>query len=219
MNSLTKIINRPGIAGVLAVLAVATVMLTAGHEVMAAEPAPAGAATAKKWDVIYDKSTLGFRGDYGGSGFDGKFKKFNAKIQFDPQHPETGHFDVNIDVSSVTTFNDDWDQVIAEKDWFDVKDHPTSTYVTKSIKPLEGGGYSAIGTLELKGKKHDVELRFRWTQYPDGDVKVDGQARMLAGAKVNRTDFDIGAGHWAEDSTVGFDVMVNVELLLQAAKN
>jgi len=175
------------------------------------------ADTAKAWTVLYDKSTLGFTGDYGGSGFDGKFRKFSAIIQFDPAHPESGHFDVSVDVTSVTTFNDDWDQVISEKDWFDVKTHPTSRYVTSSIKPLDGGGYSALGVLELKGKKHDVELRFQWTQYPDGDVKVMGQARMLAGARVNRTDFDIGAGHWAEDSTVGFDVMVNVDLLLKPA--
>ena len=140
-------------------------------------------------------------------------------IQFDPAHPETGHFDVTVDVSSVTTFNDDWDEVIREKDWFDVKDHPTSRYVTDSIKSMGDGKFSATGTLQLKGKKHPVELRFRWLQYPDGEVKISGQARMLAGAKVNRTDFDIGEGHWAEDSTVGFDVMVNVDLLLKPETN
>jgi polyisoprenoid-binding protein YceI len=190
------------------------------HQVLAAQgQEAAGTTPVKSWDVIYDKSTLGFRGDYGGSGFDGQFKKFKAMIQFDPAHPETGHFDVTVDVSSVTTFNDDWDEVIREKDWFDVKNHPTSRYVTDSIKSMGDGKFSATGTLQLKGKKHPVELRFRWLQYPDGEVKISGQARMLAGAKVNRTDFDIGEGHWAEDSTVGFDVMVNVDLLLKPETN
>lgn len=217
MNIPNIVIKKPGLSAVPGWLAAVLILLATGPQALAADPGTGNGASAKTWNVLYDKSTLGFRGDYGGSGFDGKFRKFNAKIQFDPKHPETGHFDVTIDVSSVTTFNDEWDQSIAEKDWFDVKEHPTSTYVTKSIKPLKGGGYSALGTLKLKGKKHDVELRFHWTQYPDGDVKVRGQARMLAGAKVNRTDFDIGEGHWAEDSTVGFNVMVNVDLLLQAA--
>jgi len=201
--------TKLSVTGVMCRLAALMILIAAAAGVQA--------DSAKAWTVLYDKSTLGFTGDYGGSGFDGKFRKFSAIIQFDPAHPQSGLFDVSVDVTSVTTFNDDWDQVISEKDWFDTKDHPTSRYVTKSIKPLDGGGYSALGVLELKGKKHEVELRFHWTQYPDGDVKVMGQARMLAGAKVNRTDFDIGAGHWAQDNTVGFDVMVNVDLLLKPA--
>lgn len=175
----------------------------------------ADTAQVKSWKMVPDKSKLAFIGDYGGSSFDGEFRKFTPIIKFDPAHPETGHFDVTVDVTSVTTYNDDWDQVISERDWFDAKNHPVAKYVTDSIKPIDNGAFSAMGTLELKGRKHDVELRFHWTQYPDGEVKVAGQARMLGGAKVNRTDFGIGEGSWAKDSTVGFDVMVNVDLLLK----
>lgn len=191
-------------------LLVAIPFLFAAANLMAADAAP-----VKSWKIVPEKSKLAFVGDYGGSNFDGEFRKFSAIIKFDPAHPETGHFDVTVDITSVTTYNDDWDQVISERDWFDSKNHPVSKYVTDSIKAMDNGAYSAIGTLDLKGKKHPVELRFHWTQYPDGEVKIAGQARMLGAAKVNRTDFNIGEGSWAKDSTVGFDVMVNVDLLLK----
>ena len=201
--------KRKTFSGLFTLLA-AIPFLFAAANLMAADTAP-----VKSWKMVPGKSKLAFVGDYGGSNFDGEFRKFSAIIKFDPAHPETGHFDVTVDVTSVTTYNDDWDQVISERDWFDTKNHPVSKYVTESIKPIDNGAFSAMGTLELKGKKHDVELRFHWTQYPDGEVKVAGQARMLGGAKVNRTDFGIGEGSWAKDSTVGFDVMVNVDLLLK----
>lgn len=202
------------VTGLLSWLTVFLILCGVADQVVA-DPEASDDGPAKTWNVQYDKSTLGFRGDYGGSGFDGEFRKFSAIIQFDPKHPETGHFDVSVDVTSVTTFNDDWDQVIGERDWFDIKGHPQSRYVTDSIKPLDGGGYTAMGILDLKGKQHDVELRFHWQEYPDGEVKVTGQARMLGAANVNRTEFGIGEGSWAQDSTVGFNVMVNVDLLLK----
>ena len=194
-----------------------TLLILFATNLLAADTAPAPSDPVKAWNFVPEKSRLAFTGDYGGSSFDGEFGTFSAIIQFDPAVPETGHFDVTVDITSVTTYNDDWDQVISERDWFDSKNHPVSKYVTNSIKPLDNGGFSALGVLDLKGRKHDVELRYHWTEYPDGEVKIAGQARMLGAANVNRTDFGIGEGSWTKDSTVGFDVMVNVDLLLQPA--
>ena len=60
-----------------------------------------------------------------------------------------------------------------------------------------------------------MELHFTWTQTADGGALLEGQAKLLGDAKVNRRDFRIGDGEWYEDSTIGFQVLVKVSLLLE----
>ena len=188
----------------LLILALCTMLFTA----------EANAGDVPSWSIIKDKSKLGFKSSYAGTEFDGRFKEYNARILFDPENPETGLFDVDIDVTSVTTYNSERDFSIGDKDWFYFSKYPQSKYLTKSIKSAGGNKYVAIGTLNLKGHQQDVELRFTWDEYPNGDVKVEGQARMLADADINRVEFGIGEGSWAKDDTVGFVVLVKIDLLL-----
>ena len=171
--------------------------------------------SVQAWQIVPDKSKLGFTSNYGGVEFDGRFKKYDAKILFDPKNPEAGSFNVNIDTTSITTFSSERDSVIGDPEWFNFSKFPTSTYVTKSIKAVSGNKYVAVGTLDLKGHKKDVTLNFTWDEYPNGDVKVEGEAKMLADADVKRTDFDIGSGTWKDDDTIGFNVKVKIKLLLK----
>ena len=161
------------------------------------------------WQIDHDKSRLGFTSNYAGVEFDGRFKKYTAEILFDPKNPEAGSFNVN--------FSSERDSVIGDPEWFNFGKYPASTYVTKSIKAVSGNKYVAVGTLDLKGHKKDVTLNFTWDEYPNGDVKVEGEARMLADADVKRTDFDIGSGTWKDDDTIGFVVKVKIRLLLKKA--
>ena len=179
---------------------------------------PAVVAAMPLWNVEQDKSRLGFIGDYAGTEFRGEFKKFSAIIRFDPEHPESGHFDVTIDTTSVTTYNDDWDDVISYQEWFNSKEYPVSKYVTHSISTLDDDKYLAVGTLDLKGRQRDVELRFTWTTLASGEVSIKGQARMVGHAEVDRTEFGIGEGKWEEDDTVAFKIQVEVNLLLSPDK-
>ena len=196
---------------VISLMLITVAILVLGPNVSAAEQ------TVPAWQVIQDKSRLGFTASYASTKFDGKFGKFTAKILFDPKHPEASSFNVSIDTTSITTYSSERDSVIGDEDWFNFSKYPTSTYVTKSIKAVSGNKYIAIGTLDLKGHKKDVELHFTWDEHPNGDVKVVGEARMLANANVKRTDFGIGSGTWADDDTVGFVVKVKINLLLKKA--
>lgn len=178
---------------------------------------PASAGSAQAWSVVEGESRLGFEGDYAGSGFSGQFPRFTAVINFDPDHLEDSGFNVTVDTTSVTTFNADWDSNLGSKDWFDFGSHPNATYVTHSFRSLGPGEFAALGTLDLKGHQKDVELRFRWTTNAAGETLLEGQAKLLGDAEVNRQDFRIGDGEWYENSTIGYKVMVKVSLLLQKA--
>jgi len=177
---------------------------------------PAG-ATAPVWEVNSGESTLGFDGTYAGTGFNGVFREFTALIRFDPDAPETSYFDVNIDITSLTTFNDDWDSVLVGRDWFWFSKYPNSHYVTKTIERQGDNHFLAHGTLELKGKQGDVDLDFTWETLADGSARVQGSARLNGNSIVNRVAFGIGEGQYATDSNIIFDVPVKVDLLLTPA--
>jgi len=206
-----------GLALLLAVSLVGTIT-PARAQTTAGGGKAATTATVPAWQIIADKSRLGFQSKYANTEFDGRFNNFTAKILFDPKKPETGLFDVSIDTTSITTFNSERDSVIGNQEWFYFSQFPKSTYVTKSIKAIGDGSYVAIGTLDLKGHKKDVELHFTWNEYPNGNVEVQGQARMVAEANFNRVDFGIGSGTWEKDDTVAFEVLIKINLILTGSK-
>lgn len=181
----------------------------------ATPPPVSTAGSAQSWTVVQGESRLGFEGDYSGSGFSGQFPRFTAVIHFDPEQLDASSFDVSVDATSVTTFNADWDSNLGSQDWFYFSRYPQATYVTSAFRRLEGQEFLATGTLDLKGHQGEVELRFTWTQTADGGALLEGQAKLLGDAEVNRRDFRIGDGDWYEDSTIGFKVLVKVSLLLE----
>jgi polyisoprenoid-binding protein YceI len=172
---------------------------------------------AQAWAIIPAESRLGFEGSYSSSGFSGRFQQFSAMLHFDPEDLEHSLFDVTIDVTTVTTFNADWDAVLGEKDWFNINKYPKAKYIARSFRQIEGNNFAADGTLDLKGHEREVILQFTWNEGPDGSNRLQGQAQLLGQTEVDRRNFRIGDGDWSEDDTVAFQVLVKVDLLLEAA--
>ena len=166
--------------------------------------------THKQWLINPEKSTISFIGFYDGVPFNGDFRQFSGDIYFDPEKPEQGYFDVNIDTGSVTTYNDDWDTSLPDEDWFFVLRYPQAIYQSDSFTQVQNA-YVAHGVLSLKGIVYPVPLRFTWEPMTEQKDMV----LLLGSAIVKRTDFNIGMGEWATDNTIGFDVEVKVELRLQ----
>ncbi len=81
-------------------------------------------ARAANWVVDAAHSRLGFSGVQVGAPFKGEFRKYDAKISFDPEHPESAHLVVNIDMASVRTGDAQRDEALPQADWFDVAKFP-----------------------------------------------------------------------------------------------
>lgn len=215
---------KPGVGRVVYGFVFTSVLLVASLPAASPEYNKPGADTRGKvtatgervnqWQVLYEKSKLGFIGSYGGDNFAGEFKQFNAIIDFDPEHPEQGYFDVTIDTTSITTFNEERDSVLGDADWFSFKKFPESSYITSQITHIKSNQFIAQGKLSLKGIEKQIALRFTWGDYKNGEVTVTGYARMFAEADIHRLDFAIGEGDWAEDESIGTEVVVKVDLVL-----
>lgn len=166
------------------------------------------AAFAHAWKVDAAHSTLTFAGMYQGEKFDGRFKRFDAQINYDPANLAEAKFDVTVDIASVDTANTERDQALPGKDFFDTAQFPQAHFVTTRFRKAANGQVLADGMLTLRGVSKPVTLTVKFVPHGDGailDVKT----------KLERLDFGIGGGDWADTSMIGNAVTVRGHLTLR----
>ncbi len=163
---------------------------------------------ATQWKIDSAKSTIGFAATFEGAGFDGRFRRYDAQIRFDPNNPSTSHFEVRIHMSSADTGSGDLNDGMMLPEWFNTEGFPFATFVTSNVQRQKEDRYLATGKLTIKGIEREVTLPFTWNQQHDGAV-LRGETHL------RRTDFRIGEGEWSAGSVVGIKVKVMADLSLR----
>ena len=78
----------------------------------------------------------------------------------------------------------------------------------EDIRRVAPGRYLARGVLSLKGAKKELEVPFTWQESANG-------ATMEGELNVERLQFGIGTGEWANGSTIGLGVRVKFNVRLR----
>jgi len=158
------------------------------------------------WKIDRTLSKLQFRAVHNGDEFTGNFDLFDAAIKLDLDEPSTGEIHAVIDLSSVDAKDDDRNGNLPSKAWFDVKSFPLATYTAFDILGNQVDGFTAQGTLSIKGIDRPVTLEF--------NVDVTGDTAEAKGtARFSRMDFNIGTGSDFEtEEWVKFPIEVLVTL-------
>ena len=165
-----------------------------------------GMATAADY-AVKDGSTLEFIGTFQGEEFQGRFDRFDASIRYDPAQLGDSKFDVSIDLASASTGDSERDVLLPDKEFFAVAEHPKAQFVTSQFHK-SGDKIVAEGTLSLKGISEPVELEL--TFVPDATG-----ATLDVLANMNRLEFKVGTGDYADTSTIGDEVKIQAHLILE----
>jgi polyisoprenoid-binding protein YceI len=152
-------------------------------------------------------SRLEFSGLQAGAEFKGVFHKFTAIVNFAPDTLADARFDVEIDLNSLDTMDEDRDGAMRGADIFDVAHFPIAHYVTHSFTRT-ASGYTAVGALTLRGVTKEVPVDFQFAATTTG-AKLSGNARL------KRLDFGVGQGEWKSTKSVADEVNVAFALLLK----
>lgn len=154
-------------------------------------------------------STLAFAGQYQGEVFVGRFPGFSTRLSFDPNTLETARLEVTIPMATATTRNADYDGEMRGAAFFDATKFPQARFVAGKFRALGGNRYAADGTLTLRGASKPVTLTFEWTQ---------GENPVLIGrATVQRLDFGVGGGQWADTGLIPNAIAVSTRVVLKPA--
>jgi polyisoprenoid-binding protein YceI len=157
---------------------------------------------------VQSASTLGFTGTFQGASFDGKFNTFTAAITYDEASLATSKFDVVVDLASAKTGDNDRDGALPGVQFFDTGKFPKAHFVTTGFVK-SATGVVANGTLTLHGVTKPVTLHVNFKP-------TAGGATLDVTSTINRLDFGVGSGDYADTSTIGNPVKINAHLLLQA---
>jgi polyisoprenoid-binding protein YceI len=169
--------------------------------------APRAAGPAIRCAADPGTSSLEFSGLQAGAEFKGVFHKFSATIDFAPEALADARFDVEIDVNSLDTMDDDRDGTMRGAGIFDVAHFPSAHYVTRSFTKT-ASGYAAIGALTLRGVTKEVPIDFQF-------AATAGGAKLVGTAKLKRLDFGVGQGDWKGTEWVADAVNVAFALMLK----
>lgn len=176
-------------------LALASATLVAGQPALAQQK------------LVPAQSEVLFTARQMGVPLEGRFKKFDAQLAFDPAKPETSRIQFTVDTGSATLGSRETDAELPKATWFNVPQFPQAMFQSSSVKALGSGKFEVAGKLTIKGTARDVVVPVALTQ-------ANGTTTAVGTLALKRLAYKIGENEWADTSMVADDVQVKFKLAL-----
>ena len=203
--------------GVLALLAVCSLPLTAANDAPAA-PAPAVSAAVPAGAYTLDKThaSITFRVNHlGFSRYTAQFKQFDAQLQFDPENIAASSVTATIDPRSLDLDSPPpgfVDQLLGEQ-WFNVAQFPLMSFKSTKVEALEGNKARVTGDFTLHGVTKPVVLDATFNGgYAGHPMDPHARVGFSASGTLLRSDFGIDYGIPAPGSTMGVSDEVEIAI-------
>lgn len=142
---------------------------------------------------------------------DGRFGRFDAQVNVDPEKPESGKVAISVDLASIDAGSAEGNDAVKGREWFNTAVFPKANFVARAIRNLGGGRYEARGPLTIKGVSRDTLAVFTLRSEATG-------AWAEGGFVLPRLQFRIGEGEWADTDTVADAVQIRFKLYLTTKK-
>jgi polyisoprenoid-binding protein YceI len=106
-------------------------------------------------------STIGFSVHQFLGTTQGKFTKFNGKIDVDREHPENSSVTAQIDVRSIDTRIKKRDDHLRSAEFFNVDKYPQMTFKSRSVKQTGPQSGDILGDLTIHGVTRPITLHVK----------------------------------------------------------
>jgi polyisoprenoid-binding protein YceI len=138
---------------------------------------------------------------------EGRFKKFDAQIAFDPAKAATSKISFTVDMASATLGVKETDAELPKADWFNTAKFAKASFQSSAIKALGAGKFEVSGILNIKGVSQNLVVPVTLTQA--------GSLTTAVGAfALKRLVFKIGDNEWSDTSMVADEVQVKFKFVL-----
>lgn len=163
-------------------------------------------ALAADYAVQPATSILQFSGTFQGASFTGHFTQWSATIRYDPTHLATSKFDVTVTPASAKTEDADQQDALPGADFFNVTKFPTAHFSSTGFRQ-NGTQVIADGNLTLRGVTKPISLNVIFKPNASG-------ATLEVSGVLNRLNFGVGSGDYADTSVIAANVKVTAHLQL-----
>jgi polyisoprenoid-binding protein YceI len=174
----------------------------------------AAPALAQTWQIDPAHSRAQFTVRHMGiSNIRGDFGAVTGTVEFDGKDVTKARVSASIAVDSISTRVAKRDEHLKTDDFLDAANHPTMTFVSKSITPAGPGKYHMTGDLTIRGTTKTVTFDL---DAPSGPVTANGSTRMGAAASstINRKDFGVKYHEVLDNGILGVadEVFINLDI-------
>ncbi|HXW45826.1 MAG TPA: YceI family protein [Streptosporangiaceae bacterium] len=145
----------------------------------------------------------------------GRFTKFSGQL-VTAEDPAKSSVTAEIDLSSISTGQDQRDDHIRSADFFEVETYPTMTYKSTGVR-VEDGEYVLDGDLTLKGVTRSVPLRLELNGFGP-DAYGGTRAGFTATGEINRRDFGVNFNAPMQNGGVVVADKIALQLEIEAVK-
>ena len=170
-------------------------------------PLAASGAHAAEYAPDPANSTLGFRGEYDGEPFEGRFARYDARITYDASVPARTAIEATIELASADTGLAERDETLRGSEFFATERWPSARFRTTACRGA-APRIECDAELTIRDRTQRLPFAFAWTPL------ADGRAKLEAKTVLERLAFDVGTGEWADPETLADDVEVTVALEL-----
>ena len=146
----------------------------------------------------------------------GRFGEFSGSVVIGDD-PLDSSVEVEIDLASVDTRDDQRDGHLRSADFFDVEQYPTMSYRSTAVAPGPNGRWTVDGELTIHGVTRPVALDVR---FEGGIVDPWGNVRAAfsAGTEIDRAAFGLTYNQVLEGGGVLVGKKVSIEIEAEAVQ-
>lgn len=202
---------------VLAVAAVPARSLGAPDQAPTSPPAGEYSLDKAHGSLFFRVSHLGF------SHYTARFSRFDAKLQFDPEHPADQSVTATVDARSIQTDYPfpalDFDAQLQSAAWLNAAAYPQMSFRSTKVELTGPKTARIIGDLTLRGVTHPVTLETTFNGGYGANPYDPGGARIgfSAHGSLKRSDYGMTFGIPAPGTEFG--VGDQVEVIIEAEFN
>jgi polyisoprenoid-binding protein YceI len=173
-------------------------------------------AAAEQWEIDKQHSNFYFDVRHTFATVRGQFGDFSGNVAFDADTKSVKSVEFSVRVASVNTRITKRDNHLRSDDFFHAKRYPRMTFTSSEVEHRGGERYMAQGELTIKSVTKEVAIPFTFLGMRDNPLQ-EGQkvAGFEAEFSLNRLEYDVGTGRFAEMGVVEetVNVLVTLELL------
>jgi polyisoprenoid-binding protein YceI len=172
------------------------------------------------WKIDQTHGHMGFSLQYMSLGdYSGCFKSYYGKINSKSETDFTdAMFNIEIDMNSVNAEVEGHEEILKDKDYFDIRKYPFATFRSISMKPgLTKGTYDLEGELTIKNISKKIKFQVVGAEKPITNpyFNTTNYGLSLAGS-IKRSDFNIGTSEKMDNGglILGDEVKLFITLIL-----
>ncbi len=147
----------------------------------------------------------------------GTFENFSGTVNFDEDNPTNTTVNIEVDLTSINTRDEQRDGHLKSADFFDVENYPTMTFTSTRVEQIDENNGRLYGQLTIKGITKEVVLNVEYAGIAKSPWGTES-AGFSASGSLNRKEWGLNWNQALETGGVLVGDKINMEIDLELVK-